>query len=157
MNRLAVFGSLNRSTVRLVGSSEVNDYIRTCTGIEATAKDFRTWHATVLAAASLAASDEPGDSTASRKRAVAGAMREVASYLGNTPAIARSSYVDPRVIDLYEDGTTIAALGVSGNVTVGVGGDLTVSGQSPAVLGAPDAALFVLVAGDDGVRPDVRE
>jgi DNA topoisomerase IB len=75
--------------------------------MEATAKDFRTWHATVLAAASLAASGEPGGSRASRKRAVAGAMREVAEFLGNTPALARSSYVDPRVVDAYEEGRTI--------------------------------------------------
>ena len=61
----------------------------------------------VVAAAALASSDEPGKSKASRKRAVAAAMREVAEYLGNTPAIARNSYVDPRVIDLYEDGVTI--------------------------------------------------
>jgi DNA topoisomerase IB len=87
----------------------VNDYLREATGAEITAKDFRTWHATVLAAAALAASDEPGDTKASRKRAVAAAMNEVASYLGNTPAIARASYVDPRVIDLYEDGVTVAA------------------------------------------------
>jgi DNA topoisomerase IB len=85
----------------------VNDYLRDATGAEITAKDFRTWHATVLAAAALAGSDEPGDTKASRRRAVAGAMREVASYLGNTPAIARRSYVDPRVVDLYEDGVTI--------------------------------------------------
>ena len=85
----------------------VNAYLRESTGADITAKDFRTWHATVLAAASLAASDEPGDTKASRKRAVVGAMQEVASYLGNTPTIARSSYVDPRVIDLYEDGVTI--------------------------------------------------
>ncbi len=74
-----------------------------------TAKDFRTWHATVLAAAALAESDEPGDTKASRKRAVRQAMVEVAEYLGNTPAIAKSAYVDPRVIDLYEGGTTIAS------------------------------------------------
>ena len=79
------------------------------TGGDMTAKDFRTWHATVLAAAALAESDEPGDTKASRKRAVRQAMVEVAEYLGNTPAIAKSSYVDPRVIDLYEGGTTIAA------------------------------------------------
>jgi DNA topoisomerase I len=85
----------------------VNDYLRESTGADITAKDFRTWHATVLAAASLASSDEPGNTKASRKRAVVGAMKEVASYLGNTPTIARSSYVDPRVIDLYEDGVTI--------------------------------------------------
>ena len=87
----------------------VNEYLRDRTGAEITAKDFRTWHATVLAAASLAASEEPGDTKASRKRAVSTAMKEVASYLGNTPTIARSSYVDPRVIDLYEDGVTIEA------------------------------------------------
>jgi len=85
----------------------VNDFLRESTGVEITAKDFRTWHATVLAAAALAASEEPGDTKASRKRAVVSAMKEVAAYLGNTPTIARSSYVDPRVIDLYEDGVTI--------------------------------------------------
>jgi DNA topoisomerase-1 len=85
----------------------VNDYLRETTGAEITAKDFRTWHATVLAAASLAASDEPGTTKTSRKRAVRRAMVEVSEYLGNTPTIAKSSYVDPLVIDLYEDGTTI--------------------------------------------------
>ncbi|RYU12701.1 DNA topoisomerase IB [Nocardioides iriomotensis] len=85
----------------------VNDYLRDATGAEITAKDFRTWHATVLAAAALAGSDEPGDTKTSRKRAVVAAIKEVAEYLGNTPAIARSSYVDPRVLDLYEDGVTI--------------------------------------------------
>ncbi|MBD8870029.1 DNA topoisomerase IB [Nocardioides donggukensis] len=90
-------------------ASDVNDYLRESVGEEITAKDFRTWHATVLAAASLAESDETGQSAASRKRAVRQAMVEVAEFLGNTPAIAKSSYVDPRVIDLYEDGVTIEA------------------------------------------------
>ena len=72
-----------------------------------TAKDFRTWHATVLAAAALAATDEPGDTKKSRQRAIKAAVLEVSEYLGNTPTIARSSYIDPRVIDLYESGTTI--------------------------------------------------
>ncbi len=85
----------------------VNDYVRQSTGLEATAKDFRTWHATVLAAAALAASEEPGATKASRKRAVAAAMREVSEFLGNTPALARSSYVDPRVVEAYERGQTI--------------------------------------------------
>ncbi|HET9419667.1 MAG TPA: DNA topoisomerase IB [Nocardioides sp.] len=85
----------------------VNDYVREITGLEATAKDFRTWHATVLAAAALAETEEPGESKASRKRAVAGAMTEVAEFLGNTPALARSAYVDPRVIEAYERGRTI--------------------------------------------------
>lgn len=85
----------------------VNDYVRSATGLEATAKDFRTWHATVLAAAALAETPEPGRSAASRKRAVTAAMKEVASFLGNTPTLARSSYVDPRVVDAYEEGRTI--------------------------------------------------
>jgi DNA topoisomerase IB len=89
-------------------AGHVNDYVRDATGVEATAKDFRTWHATVIAAAALGASEEPGDTQASRKRAVAASMREVAEYLGNTPALARSSYVDPRVVDAYEEGRTIA-------------------------------------------------
>jgi DNA topoisomerase-1 len=85
----------------------VNEYVRASTGLEATAKDFRTWHATVLAAAALAETAEPGQTQASRKRAVAGAMKEVAEFLGNTPTLARSAYVDPRVIEAYEEGKTI--------------------------------------------------
>ena len=95
-------------TWRDLDPGDVNDYIREATGMEATAKDFRTWHATVLAAAALAETDEPGESKASRKRAVSSAMKEVAEFLGNTPTLARSSYVDPRVIDAYEEGRTIA-------------------------------------------------
>ncbi len=87
----------------------VNAYLRAASGLDATAKDFRTWHATVIAAAALA--DAPGEdaSPTARKRAVAAVMREVAEYLGNTPALARSAYVDPRVIDAYEEGSTIRA------------------------------------------------
>jgi DNA topoisomerase IB len=88
-------------------AARVNEYLRTSTGGDMTAKDFRTWHATVLAAAALAASPEPGDTKASRQRAVRQAMVEVSQYLGNTPTIAKSSYVDPRVVDLYEQGVTI--------------------------------------------------
>ncbi|WP_028653584.1 DNA topoisomerase IB [Nocardioides halotolerans] len=85
----------------------VNDYVRASTGLEATAKDFRTWHATVLAAAALAETPEPGQSKASQKRAIAEAMKEVSQFLGNTPALAKSSYVDPRVVDAYRRGKTI--------------------------------------------------
>ena len=92
---------------RDLSAGDVNDYIRTCMGIEATAKDFRTWHATVIAAAALAASEEPGETKASRKRAVSGAMKEVAEFLGNTPTLARTAYVDPRVVEAYERGRTI--------------------------------------------------
>lgn len=94
-----------------LSSSHVNDYLRATlpsVGDDGyTAKDFRTWHATVLAAAALAESDEPGETKASRKRAVSSAMKEVAEFLGNTPTLARKSYVDPRVVDLYEEGVTI--------------------------------------------------
>jgi len=94
-------------TWRSLDSARVNDYVRDTTGLDATAKDFRTWHATVLAAAALAETDEPGETKASRKRAISGAMKEVAEFLGNTPTQARTSYVDPRVIDAYEEGETI--------------------------------------------------
>jgi DNA topoisomerase IB len=86
----------------------VNEYVRESTGLEATAKDFRTWHATVLAAAALAETPEHGQTKASRKRAVAGAMKEVSEFLGNTPTLARSAYVDPRVVEAYERGRTIS-------------------------------------------------
>jgi DNA topoisomerase IB len=86
----------------------VNTYLREILAGDLTAKDFRTWHATVIAATALAMSDEPGDTKRSRQRAIKAAVQEVSEYLGNTPTIAKNSYIDPRVIDLYEDGTTIA-------------------------------------------------
>jgi DNA topoisomerase IB len=92
-----------------VTAAEINDYIREVSGSDYTAKDFRTWHATVLAAVGLAVSRHTS-SEAARKRAVARVVREVADYLGNTPAVARASYIDPRVIRLYENGHTIAAV-----------------------------------------------
>jgi DNA topoisomerase I len=97
------------STWRDLDSGHVNTYVREVTGMDATAKDFRTWHATVLGALALAETEEPGQTKASRKRAVVGAMKEVAEFLGNTPALARSAYVDPRVVDAYESGRTIAS------------------------------------------------
>jgi DNA topoisomerase IB len=99
----------NGRTWRSLLPDLVNDYVRTTTGLTASAKDFRTWHATVLAAAALAETTEAGHTKASQKRAVAGAMKEVSSFLGNTPALARSSYVDPRVVDAYHRGKTIDA------------------------------------------------
>jgi DNA topoisomerase IB len=88
-----------------VRSDDINDYLRETVG-DFTAKDFRTWHATVLAAVGLAVSKEAATETA-RKRAITRVMREVAEYLGNTPTVARASYVDPRVIEAYERGRTI--------------------------------------------------
>ena len=94
---------------RSLTPDSVNDYLRDTSGLEASAKDFRTWHATVLAAASLAEAPDPEASKTARRRAVTATMREVADYLGNTPTLARSAYVDPRVIDAYEEGRTIRA------------------------------------------------
>ncbi|WP_153504770.1 DNA topoisomerase IB [Cumulibacter manganitolerans] len=89
-------------------AAAVNEYIAQMVAEDLTAKDFRTWHATVIAATALAESDEPGDTKASRNRAIKAAVEEVSAYLGNTPTIARKSYIDPRVIDQYEAGVTIA-------------------------------------------------
>ncbi len=88
----------------------VNEYVRESTGADATAKDFRTWHATVLAAAQLAERHAEAASATARKRAVAATMRDVAAFLGNTPAVARASYVDPRVVAAFDEGRTIASL-----------------------------------------------
>ncbi|HEV2797437.1 MAG TPA: DNA topoisomerase IB [Nocardioides sp.] len=96
---------------RDLSASDVNDYIRGCFGIDATAKDFRTWHATVIAAAALAGTDEPGGTKASRKRAISSCMKEVSEFLGNTPTLARTAYVDPRVVEAYERGRTITVRG----------------------------------------------
>ncbi len=93
-----------------VRSEEINAYIKELTGGEFTAKDFRTWSATVLAAVALAVSAvSPAAvrSATARRRAVARAMQEVAKYLGNTPPVCRSSYVDPRVVDHFQAGATI--------------------------------------------------
>lgn len=88
-------------------ASEVNEHIRELFGLEVTAKDFRTWHATVHVAAEL------GRSTATtrtaRKKAVRSAVVSASELLGNTPTVCKSSYVDPRVLDLYEHDVTIAA------------------------------------------------
>ncbi|MCU1448601.1 MAG: topoisomerase [Acidimicrobiales bacterium] len=92
-----------------VKSTDINDYIKDITGAEFTAKDFRTWNATVLAAVALGVSAQAATSATARKRAITRAMKEVSHYLGNTPAVCRSSYVDPRVVDRYHAGATIAA------------------------------------------------
>jgi DNA topoisomerase I len=96
-----------------VKSADINAYLRDVGGMDISAKDFRTWNGTVLAAVTLARDEleytDRRRSAAARNRAVSHAMKEVADYLGNTPTVARKSYVDPRVVDLFTDGTTIAA------------------------------------------------
>jgi DNA topoisomerase IB len=130
-----------RGPWRDVRSADINDYLKDVTGCQISAKDFRTWHATVLAAVSLA---QPAaltaKSTTSRKRAVSRAIREVSEYLGNTPAVAKASYVNPRVVDLYHAGETIApALSTTRDST----SDFTVRHKA-------EQAVLDLLSGDPG-------
>ena len=105
-----------------VKSTDINVYVKEAMGGEFTAKDFRTWNATVLAAMALAVS-AGASSESARQRAVTRAVKEVAHYLGNTPAVCRSSYIDPRIVDRFRAGETIAAaverLGRSGGAGEG--------------------------------------
>ena len=106
----AVFQYLDEDgTRRTVDSSEVNAYIAEISGADFTAKDFRTWAGTVLAARAL---DEVREFTSAReaKRNIVQAVARVAARLGNTPAICRRSYVHPEVLQAYLDGVTIGAL-----------------------------------------------
>ena len=122
---------------RDISSVDVNGYLKQVIGAEVSAKDFRTWHATVLAAVALAVSTNTAATPAARKRAVARAMSEVANYLGNTLSVARASYVDPRVIDLFEDGITIeGALRRLGEDT---------DHGSPATHGAAERAVLAML------------
>lgn len=94
--------------VRPVTSRDVNEYLRAVTAGEFTTKDFRTWGGTLEAAVALAEIGPPA-SAADAKRGVARAMRRVADRLGNTPAVSRSAYVHPRVVERYGKGVTIDA------------------------------------------------
>jgi DNA topoisomerase IB len=133
-----------------VRSGDINAYIKEATGGDFTAKDFRTWNATVLAAVALAVSTR-ADSPTARKRAVSRAMQEVAHYLGNTPAVCRSSYVDPRVVDRYHAGATIKGvverLGAGGTV-LDAGDDGTVWRQG----GVEEAVLDLIEDGQVSSR-----
>lgn len=90
-----------------VTSGDINDYLKKLLGPEATAKDFRTWRATVLAAVALAGAIPVKPSKTAQRKAVTTAVKTVSKYLGNTPTVCRSSYIDPRLIDLFEEGLTI--------------------------------------------------
>src|SRR5215213_8197247 len=90
-----------------VKSADVNAYLKEATGGDFSAKDFRTWSGTVLAAVALAVAGMATRSNASRTRAKTRAVKEVSRYLGNTPAVCRASYIDPRVFDRFDGGLTI--------------------------------------------------
>jgi DNA topoisomerase I len=89
-----------------VTSADINGYLKAATGDDFSAKDFRTWNGTVIAAAALAG-DVP-ETKAARQRRVNEAVKGVAFFLGNTPAVCRASYIDPRVLDRFHSGWTIA-------------------------------------------------
>lgn len=133
-NRLLAFRS-DRGWVQ-VRSSDINRYIRDITGEDFTAKDFRTWTATVIAALALAVAGER-ETASQRKQVMNQAAEEVSRYLGNTRAVARSSYIDPRVFDRYLSGWTIR----------GVLGDLLDQPDSddPIIQGKVEEAVINLI------------
>jgi DNA topoisomerase IB len=88
-------------------SPDINAYLKESTGGDFSAKDFRTWSATVLAAVALAVSGPAQGSKTSRSRAITRAVKETAHYLGNTPAVCRASYIDPRIFDAFRAGLVI--------------------------------------------------
>jgi DNA topoisomerase-1 len=120
-----------------VRSDEINVYIKEIAGEDFSAKDFRTWTATVIAAVALAVSGRAAETKTARKRAITRAIQEVAFYLGNTPAVCRASYIDPRVFDRYQDGYTI------GGALESLGEDVDL-GQ-PSFQGAVEEAVLDLL------------
>ncbi|MCA1727096.1 MAG: DNA topoisomerase IB [Actinobacteria bacterium] len=127
-----------------VKSADINAFIKELSGGEFTAKDFRTWSATVLAAVGLAVSTGAESRTA-RNRAIVRAVKEVADYLGNTPAVCRASYIDPRVIDAYLGGQTIRS-------TLGRLGEETAFGEL-STQGPIERAVLELLEGASDAEP----
>jgi DNA topoisomerase-1 len=124
-----------------VRSTDINAYLKEHVGDDYSAKDFRTWHATVLAAVVLAGKDAEATTVTSRRRLASAAIKDVAGYLGNTPAVCRASYVDPRVIDRFIDGETI------GEDVAGLDPDDL---GDPAVQARLEAAVLELLVGERG-------
>ena len=121
-----------------IKSVDINEYLKDVTGGDFSAKDFRTWNATVLAAVALAVSGPVAkESKTARKRAITRAIQEVALYLGNTPAVCRASYIDPRIFDRFQSGLTI------GGVLTEVGE----SGDLGSLHGAVEDAVLDLLVG----------
>jgi DNA topoisomerase-1 len=120
-------------------SEDVNEHVKEVTGADFTAKAFRTWNATVLAAVALAVSGPEATATkTARERAIRRAVAEVAHYLGNTPAVCRASYIDPRVFDRFRCGLTI------GGVLPALGED----GDLGAFHGRVEGAVLDLINGE---------
>jgi DNA topoisomerase IB len=119
-----------------VRSSDINAYLKETTGLDISAKDFRTWGATVMAAVALAVAGPAAGTKTGRKRAISRAVKEVAYYLGNSPAVARASYIDPRVFDRYRDGIVIAVQ------------DLEHDPEGTAIQGEVEEAVLDLITGN---------
>ena len=123
-----------------IRSADINAFLKEATDLDISAKDFRTWGATVLAAVALSVADvAPPASKTARKRAVTRAVKEVAHYLGNTAAVARASYIDPRVFDRFQDGQTIAPALVAASAA---GDD---GGRDTAIQGPVEDAVLELL------------
>jgi DNA topoisomerase IB len=118
-----------------VRSNDINAYLKDATGLDISAKDFRTWGATVMAALALSVAGPAAATKTGRKRAITRAIKEVAYYLGNTPAVARASYIDPRVFDRYRDGVVIAVQ------------DLDHDDSGTAIQGDIEEAVLDLITG----------
>ncbi len=124
-------------------SVDINAYVKEVTGGDFSAKDFRTWNATVLAAVALAVAGPAalGSQTA-RKRAKNRAVKEVARYLGNTPTVARASDNDPRLFDRFDAGLTISGV-------LGLDDDVGDEGDLGSVHGPAEEAVIDLIREDD--------
>jgi DNA topoisomerase-1 len=121
--------------LRSIASSDVNEYLREISGEDITAKDFRTWHGTVLAAMALQEFEQI-DGKAAVKKNVRDAIRSVAARLGNTPTICRKCYIHPEIFASYAEGTLL--LEVKQSVDAELGRDL-------ARLQAEEAAVLALL------------
>ena len=135
-----------------VKSADINEYVKDAGGEEFSAKDFRTWNGTVLAAVALAVSGPARGTKSSRKRAKTRAVKEVARYLGNTPAVARASYIDPRVFDRFDGGLTIA--GVLPDLAEDTAAWPDVQGADRGGRARPAGEGQGLGGGREGRRPD---
>lgn len=135
----------DRGRWRDVKSGDINGYLKDATGLDVSAKDFRTWGATVLAAVTLAAAHSADFSPTKRKRLITHAVKQVAHYLGNTPAVARASYIDPRVFDRFRDGIVVTVDGVAQ------------ANEGSAIQGPVEEAVLALITGESVRRSPVLE
>ena len=102
-----LFAYRNGRAWRDVRSDDINEHLKELAGNGFSAKDFRTWNASVLAAVALAQYEPSELSRTARRRAINEAVKDVAAYLSNTPSVCRSAYIDPRVLDRFDSGETI--------------------------------------------------